>query len=296
MRRIIRVIDGGGNGFRRADVEGYSVENLTFSGPLGSVGELLDFACASLTDRIFGLAYAMAGEIKNCNKIVKSPNIHLLDGVALGDLTKQKSGKPVSVFHDVASAAIGVSRLYPRLKSFIMLNLGSGIGLRVLHNGVLSAEGEGGHIPLMRSSSFVCGCGLSGCAESICGGESTKRRVIFETQKLKIRIPNGMHPCAFLDREFDNGQEWAKNIYDLVAVGMGNYLAVLQAIFHLPVIAWKGTFARQALPRIEKRVREVMRLGLSNPDWEKETEFMISPEPEKDSLIGAAALFEKMHK
>ena len=42
-----------------------------------------------------------------------------------------------------------------------------------------------------------------------------------------------------------------------------------------------------------KDIRRKMRKKLINPSWEEEMKFFFSPEPETDSLIGAAVAFSK---
>lgn len=300
--KLIRAVDGGGQGFRRADIYGSEIRNMLQTGQCGSADQLLDFVCGDLPKNTVGVAYAMAGEINKGNVVVKSPQIPWLNKAALADSTRNRCGIPCRVFNDMDGAVAGMAKLLPALRYFMGITWSSGIGLRIFRQGEIVAASEGGHIPLDDSPSApLCGCGLRGCAESILGGESVKRRVIAETQALgpealDMKIPGGVrfelaNPCAFLDKAFDQGEKWAGDIYDLISQGMGKFLATYQAILRLPAVVWKGTFARNALPRIEANIRHYMRKRLINPDWEKDMKFFFSPEPQKDSLIGAASLF-----
>jgi len=294
MENCIRTVDGGGNGFRRADVIGTEVRNLTKIGPVSTVDELLDFACGDLLPKTRGIAYAMAGAIKDHNTVVKSPHIHLLDRKPLGTLTEDRSEKPTIVYHDIEAFVIRMASLMPQLTYFMGITWSSGIGLRIFRNKEILTEAEGGHVPLDPSPyALLCGCGTRGCAESILGGEAVKHRVITETSALQIDIPVDLHPCAFLDSSFDREDRWAVDIYDVISTGMASFLVNIQSILRLPAIVWKGTFASNVLPRIEKDIREKMRRKLINPSWEEEMKFFFSPEPETDSLIGAAVAFVK---
>jgi glucokinase len=190
-----------------------------------------------------------------------------------------------------------MARLIPELPPYFMgITWSSGIGLRIFKEGYILADSEGGHTPLDPSPyAPLCGCGVRGCAESILSGRAIIHRVKAETEALGIPVPEGLHPCKFLDQCFDNGEQWAIDIYDLITSGMGAFLANIQMIFHLPAIVWKGTFAECAFKRrgIERSIREKMRRKLINPTWEEEMKFFFSPKPKHDALIGAASMMSE---
>jgi hypothetical protein len=77
---------------------------------------------------------------------------------------------------------------------------------------------------------------------------------------------------------------------------MGVFLASIQTQLRLPLVVWKGTFARAFLNRAEDAIRFHMRKRLMDPDWGAEMKFIYSPDPEKDALIGAATLFRQTYK
>ncbi len=246
----------------------------------------------------------MAGEIKD-GVVIKSPQIPWLNGYNLTietirKLRGRKLPERTVVYNDMDGAVMGMAQLLSQHPYFMGITWSSGIGLRVYKNGEILAPCEGGHIPL-DSSPFapLCGCGLRGCVESICGGESIRRRVLAETEILGIDIPRmapPLHPCYFLDDCFRKDHDWAFDIYSNVAFGMGIFLTTIQALFRLPLVVWKGKFAFNALPLISDMIRNYMKKKLINPLWETEIRFIFSPEPEKDSLIGAAALFRQTYK
>jgi predicted NBD/HSP70 family sugar kinase len=254
--------------------------------------ELLGFVLADLPARCRGIAYAVGGEIENHDRVVKSPYLHFLDGIQLGEQTREVSNKPVVVGNDMEAAALGMAALCPDLSYFMAITWSSGIGLRIIKDRTILAQSEGGHMVLDHSPfALRCGCGVRGCAESILGGQALRRRVTAETAALGIRIPDGLDPCRFLDDRFDKGDEWARAIYDLISSGMATFLANMQTVFRLPAIVWKGTFAKHALPRVENDIRTKMEQRLINPLWARQVEFRFSPKPDVDGLIGAAELF-----
>lgn len=84
------------------------------------------------------------------------------------------------------------------------------------------------------------------------------------------------------------------SIYDLISSGMASFLAGIQSIFHLPAVVWKGTFAKNALPRIEQDIHMKMRSKLIKPSWAGEMRFLFSPKPKEDGLIGAAQIYKSL--
>ena len=298
MKRTVRVIDVGGNGCRRADVVGNEVIDLikTGMGEITSVEQLVPFACAHMPKNSLGVTYAVARNISN-GLITRSPQMPWLDNVNLAILTAREGVKDALIVNDMDGAVAGMAAMLPNEKYFMGITWSSGIGMRIWRDGKILSSCEGGHAPLDLSPfAPLCGCGLRGCVESICGGEAIRRRVINETEILGIKIPEGIHPCKFLDQDLVKSIPWAQDIYGLIAFGMGAFLASIQTQLRLPLVVWKGTFARAFLNRAEDAIRFHMRKRLMDPDWGAEMKFIYSPDPEKDALIGAATLFRQTYK
>lgn len=293
---IIRAIDGGGTGFRRADICGTKVVDFAVTrGAPKSVSELMRFVKKGLSKDCSGISYAIAGVIKNNDTFVNSANIHFLDGINLAKETTEATGLPSGVFNDMEAAVTGMATLMPNKNYFMGITWSSGIGLRIWNNGKILSVAEGGH-SLLDPSPFapLCGCGKRGHAEAILSGKAIAKRVISETQALNIALPKDIDPCKFLDEQYGHHREWARSLYDIIAHGMGIFLANIQSMLHLPLIVWKGGVSLHALKLIERRIRHYMKLHLIDPTWaEKDNlRFVLCPEPENDSLIGAAALLE----
>jgi len=188
--------------------------------------------------------------------------------------------------------------MFPPLRKLLrFMTWSTGIGDRLAVDGRILTKSEVGHVTVDYSKNApTCGCGKRGCLEAVIGGKAVEKRIFEYVKFAGIHIPideatnNPMHPCKFLDLQYKAGITGAVEIYCEIAKVMGRHLAYLQNAVFVPLIVWKGTFAINALPLIEDNIRHYMRIDLMNPDWEKETEFMISPDPQNDSLIGAAAI------
>jgi predicted NBD/HSP70 family sugar kinase len=295
----VRVVECGGSGFRRADV-GTGVATVFHPNePVTCVEELADFALGDMQGDVVAVAFSAAGVIKNDSIVVKSPNIPWLNGVCLGDL-RNETEVPVYVFNDMMTSATGMVSFFTGLDYFIAMTWSSGIGMRVVKNGTVLSDSEGGHVCIDPSPhALLCGCGRRGCVEAIAGGAAVLRRVETELKIRNLPVPDGSL-ARHLDDSFVQGAPWAKEIYGSVVQAMGEYLAILQDILHVPAIVWKGTFGTSALALsgIEVSIREEMRRHLMNPEWEKDMVFHFLPEhahsgivcADFESFLGAAQL------
>jgi predicted NBD/HSP70 family sugar kinase len=296
---FVRAIDGGGNGFRRADIslEG-EVLNFASIGPVNSPKELIGFATEDLQETSEGLVYSIAAVVEEKAKIIMAPNIHILNGVNLAEETGKSSKLRTLVMNDMEAAVRGMASLLPEEDYFLAMTWSSGIGMRVWNRGQILSGSEGGHMALDPSASAPrCGCGKRGHAEAIIGGDAIRRRILEETKLRGIKLPPG-EPATFLDASWAKGEEWAVEMYKIIAQDMGLFLANVQSLLQVPLIVWKGTFAIKALKNLEPSIRECMEEHLISPEWAspEALRFMISPDPQKDALIGGAAAFRALKK
>jgi predicted NBD/HSP70 family sugar kinase len=285
----IRVVDGGGDGFRRADVDGTTPRNFQKSkGPLKRVEDIVDFACKGLPRGTEGIAFALAGVIEDKDLVVNSPNVHCLDGVRLASAVRDRTkGMKAAVFNDMEAAVTGMAALVPDEPFFLGITWSSGIGLRVWTEGRLLSVAEGGHM-LLDPSPFapLCGCGKRGHAEAIVGGKAIRRLVLAETQARGVELPDD-EPSKLLIQGWKAGVPWAVEVQRIIARGMGMFLGNIQSLLHLPLIVWKGTFALNAMASLERLIRQEMKAMLIDPSWadRKNLAFRISPGADPHSRL-----------
>lgn len=116
-----------------------------------------------------------------------SPNIHVLDGVPVGQRVAEAlavPGVPVVIENDANAAAfaeawIGAGRKQ-RTKSLVLLTLGTGVGGGIILGGKIwqgawGTAGELGHMNLFPDGA-LCGCGNRGCLEAYCSVTGLVRR------------------------------------------------------------------------------------------------------------------------
>jgi predicted NBD/HSP70 family sugar kinase len=337
MADYIRVIDIGGDGFRRVDIDSSIVEKLkakdveqirTVISEKIKDADIIKVKKEAIPDRdslmqfvtdgleggkIKGVAYSVAGVIEDHRLMINSPNAHFLDGVNLKDETEKIINIESFVFNDMEAAVTGMATLLGNPPYFMGITWSTGIGLRIWSDGKILSVAEGGHM-VIEPSPFapLCGCGKRGHAEAIIGGASMERRIIAEANALglpdelnitfgknkgQIRAPVFLNK-AYLGEYSDQAKIWARDFYGRVVRCMGIFLANIQSLLNLPLIAWKGTVAREVLwgeLQLASDVRAVMKEYLIDPAWADEDKLRLVETPgtgDRDAFIGAAEAFK----
>ncbi|MBL9047683.1 MAG: ROK family protein, partial [Tabrizicola sp.] len=130
-----------------------------------------------------GVAVSIAGVVDPATGIGKVANIPAIDGLALAPALEDLTGCPVLVLNDadcfaMAEARMGAGRGHPTVFGVI---LGSGVGGGLVIDGrpVSGAggyAGEWGHGPVIRGDyAFPCGCGQTGCVDTVGGARGLER-------------------------------------------------------------------------------------------------------------------------
>ena len=347
MADYIRVIDIGGDGFRRVDIDSSTVEKIKDKDveqiramineqikdadiikvkkeAIPDLDSLMQFVTDGLDGgKIKGVAYSAAGVIDDHRLMINSPNAHFLDDIDLKDETEKylKEEKEIElesfVFNDMEAAVTGMSTLLGNPPYFMGITWSTGIGLRIWSDGKILSVAEGGHM-VIEPSPFapLCGCGRRGHAEAIIGGASMERRIIAEANALglpdelniifgkdegQIRAPVFLNK-AYLGEYSDQAKIWARDFYGRVVRCMGIFLANIQSLLNLPLIAWKGTVAREVLwgkLQLASDVRAVMKEYLIDPTWADEVKLRLVETPgtgDRDAFVGAAEAFKAISR
>ena len=300
MNHLIRVIDCGGSGLRRADVYDSKLKNLVMVTGDFTMEKIISFAIDNIEPGTKAIAYATAGVIENYQKIIICPNIPLLNGVNLKQKLQEASGLPVIVVNDMETAVTGMAQLFPQLDYFIAITRSTGIGLRVWNHGNMLSDSEGGHMKLDSSPNApLCGCGKQGCVEAILGGRAITNTVMEKMKAMGIEIPPSTDPCKWLDDCYIKGESWAADYYaQTIIPALALFLANIQSLFRVPAIIWKGSLAKKSfkeVPDLERLVRQEMKKIIINPAWVDDLKFYFSPDDPKnlDSFLGAAFIASK---
>lgn len=300
----ILALEGGGSGIRATCVkDGKIVRIFEQQSSITSVDQLLDYVgmCIITEAEIEATGFSLAGFVNRSGVITLSPNQPFLTDAKLAQLIRQHTGLPAIVINDLHAATLGAGRIFPMLKRFYCVNGGGGLGQRIYIDGQVYYFDERGHMILDTSPfAVLCGCGLTGCTESIIGGRSLERRVRWNTDVLGIKLPENIHPCTFLDQRFEAGDKWAVDIYRQFALGLGIYLAQLQLAGNVPAFVFRGSTVRNAfqLPKIQGWVRQAFRDRLPDKKMAQAKFFFVPEDPSQpkdyDAFLGAAELASRL--
>jgi N-acetylglucosamine repressor len=135
--------------------------------------------------RTLGLGISAPGEIDVPNqRVLSSPNLHLLDGRSPSRDLAKRLGVEVTMFHDTVGAGLaerdyGAAR---DLTDFVRIGVYEGFGVSVVTGGRLleghdGLAGEFGHIVVEPEEGERCGCGNRGCLETVATDAAFARAV-----------------------------------------------------------------------------------------------------------------------
>lgn len=150
--------------------------------PLGEVAtptDNLDQFLAALVGfsqpNMIGVAVSIAGAIGPVSKIA---NIPCLNGTDVQAVFSGAFPCPVLVLNDadafaLAEAGHGAGRGFSRVFAII---LGSGVGGGIVLEGqVIAGAGEWGHGPIVQNPAWPCGCGQTGCLDTVGSARGLER-------------------------------------------------------------------------------------------------------------------------
>jgi len=233
------------------------------------------------------------------NKVIFSPNLPTIQGVALKDELEGRFDLPMTVENDANAAAWGEFRFGAgsEVDHLVFVTLGTGVGGGVITHGVLmrgaqGAGGELGHVTI-QATGPRCGCGNHGCLESLASGTAITRRA----REVAAKKPNSALGKLASERKLigedvtnlaHKGDEAALAVLEETGLWLGIGLAGFVNIFNPEVIAIGGGAAK-AGDLILDRARKEMHLRARSPSRDL-VEIKEATLGAKSGVIGAAAL------
>jgi glucokinase len=127
--------------------------------------------------------------------IEHAPNLAWKGIVPLADLIKKKINVPVAVTNDANAAAMGemIFGGAKKMKDFIILTLGTGLGSGIVIDGKMvyghtGFAGELGHMTVVPNGR-ECGCGRKGCLEAYASATGLVRTVLHLMSEMRDESP-----------------------------------------------------------------------------------------------------------
>jgi glucokinase len=232
--------------------------------------------------------------------IEHAPNLAWKGIVPFADLMRKRINLPVAITNDANAAAIG-EMIYgggKKMKDFIVLTLGTGLGSGIVVNGELvyghtGFAGELGHV-IVVNEGRDCGCGRKGCLEAYASATGLVRTVLYLLSDMREESPlREITPSALTSKLIAEAAE--KN--DVIALKAFDYTAKLLAfgiinavVFSSPEAIFLFGGLAQAGDILFKPVRKYVDLNMF-PIFKGTVKILPSGIPENNApVLGAAAL------
>jgi len=247
-----------------------------------------------------GVCLAVPGNILATeNRVIYSPNLHAIEGVALKDELEPKIGLPLTVENDANAAAWGEFRFGAGsdVDHLVFITLGTGVGGGVITHGVLmrGAQGAGGELghTTIQATGPRCSCGNRGCLEAMASGTAIRRRA----REVAIEKPGSALNRLASTREIlgedvtrlaEGGDEAALSVLEEAGVWLGIGLAGFVNVFNPEVVAIGGGVV-EAGDLILNPARREIQLRARSPARDL-AEIRVATLGAKSGILGAAAL------
>lgn len=197
-------------------------------------GAIVDSVKSNIVDsknnEILGVGIGVPGPISsNGENVLKAVNLGW-NNVPLRQIISNELDLPVVLLNDANAATLGEmwKGAAQNKNDFVFITLGTGVGGGIVVdgkviNGVHSAGGEIGHIPVESDEQRVCGCGNIHCLETFASANGLIKTInkIFEENNIK---KNG-YTTVDLFEDLKKGDKYAQKALDLTVKRLGQAIA-----------------------------------------------------------------------
>lgn len=185
-----------------------------------------------------------------------APNLKWKGIVPIANLFSDRLQVKALLTNDANAAALGemIFGAAIKMKDFIFITLGTGLGSGIVANGELiyghdSNAGELGHV-IMFTDGRQCGCGRKGCLETYCSATGIKRTYsdLLMSRHEKINIDHKVADAKYIYDKAIAGDPIAMEAFDytgkILGLALANSVAYTspEAIFLFGGLALSGDF------------------------------------------------------
>jgi glucokinase len=205
MKKVVAGVDIGGTNTRLGlvDEKGKVLSESNFSTTdYPKINDFITALVAAINKLLKGKDYKLIGigigaPDANFHRgtIEHAPNLAWKGIVPLADLIKKKIKVPVVVTNDANAAAMGemIFGVAKKMKDFIVLTLGTGLGSGIVIDGKMvyghtGFAGELGHMTVVPGGR-ECGCGRKGCLEVYASATGLVKTVIHLMSEMRDESP-----------------------------------------------------------------------------------------------------------
>lgn len=267
----------------------------------GHVQELLHGANVK-PEEVRGIGAAFPSHIDfNRGIVIETSNIPALNNVPVRELLEARLNIPVWLDNDANVAALAEHRLGAgrghRDMIYVTVSTGIGGGLILngeLYRGIHGAAGEIGHMLISDSIGYPCGCGVTGCVQSISSGphmaEYAMNRIKEgeESSILKYAGTLSRIDMVAVGRAFQENDPLAVEVVERGAEYLGRMFQSLYQIFDINVFVYGGgvmKLGRRFVDMIIASYRRYSQMEIRYP-----AHFLAAELGDNTGMIGAALL------
>lgn len=284
---------------RAADTEMDTAEMMDYME--SHVRELVRGADISM-DEVRGVGAAFPSYINyEEGYVIETANIPALNNAPVRELMEKRLGVPVWLDNDTNAAALAEHRLGAGRgqKNMIYVTVSTGVGGGLIINGDLfrgihGFAGEIGHMLISDSIGYPCGCGVTGCVQSVASGKSMAEYAINRIKEgVESRILDYAGTLSRIDmlavsRAFAVGDPLAIEVVDRGAEYLGRMFHSLNQIFDINTFVYGGGVTNLGSRFIDRMI-EVYR-HYSHLDYKFPAQFLPAELGDRTGIIGAALL------
>jgi len=196
-----------------------------------------------------GIGLGVPGTVDRENGfVVLAPNLKW-QAVPLGELLNRRYDLQVVFENDAQAAAIGEhwAGAGKSVRHLLMVTIGTGIGSGLIlngrpHRGYTGRGPELGHTKLLLGQDCLCGCGNTGCMETMASGSAMVRALSGVERETGEKTLNKLSSRSIIERS-DAGEPLAVKAVELAMLSLGSAIANLSLALDLELVLIGGGVA-----------------------------------------------------
>ena len=233
--------------------------------------------------------------------VLETADIYALSNVPVRDMLSARLELPIFLDNDCNAAALAEHRLGAGrgYRHMIYVTVATGIGGGLILNGELyrgihGSAGEIGHMFVSDSTGYPCGCGVTGCVESIASGANMAKYAMDRiTDGCESRILDHAGTISRIDmvavgKAFNENDPLAIEVVERGAEYLGRMFQSLYQIFDINIFVYGGGVMKLG-ERFTNRIIEAYRRH-SQMEYKYPAKFLPAELGDNTTMIGAALL------
>ena len=233
--------------------------------------------------------------------LLETADLYQLNNIPVRGMLEDRLNLPIYIDNDSNAAALAEHRLGAGrgYRDMIYVTIATGVGGGLILNGDLyrgihGSAGEIGHMFVSDSAGYACGCGVSGCVQSIASGANMAKYAIDRIKEgYDSRILDHAGTMSRIDmvavgKALAEGDPLAIEVVSHGAEYLGRMFQSLYQIFDINIFVYGGGVIKIGKPFIDRIIAAYRKY--SQMDYRYPAEFLPAELGDNAGMIGAALL------